>query len=313
MLTTRYGRSRSPRSSSSIASSRSCSSRAAAGGREDEHLHLVELVHAEHAARVLAGGARLAAEVRRVAGVPQRQRVRVEDLLHVHRGEPDLGGAGEVELVALDLVDVRPRRSAGSRCRTSPPRARAPAAAPARIPSRRAGRARSGRARARGARRRRCDRRSARPRPSPRVPCRSSRTPARGRGGRARGSRTRAARRRARTTTASSSVKPSGVASSGGFGIRSRSSLRRRLRRGELLLERLQLDLHLLELGELLRRRLALQLPLRAQLLDARLHREHGAVGLEQLVEELAPRPCARGVAEGRPGRCGRRAGRSRA
>ena len=66
------------------------------------------------------------------------------------------------------------------------------------------------------------------------------------------------------------------------------------LRRGELLLERLELDLHLLELGELLRRRLALQLPLRAQLLDPRLHREHRAIGGRAARRRARPRPCAR-------------------
>ena len=39
---------------------------------EAEHLHLVELVHAEDPARVLAGGARLAAEARREPGIPNR-------------------------------------------------------------------------------------------------------------------------------------------------------------------------------------------------------------------------------------------------
>src|SRR5581483_3796911 len=70
-------------------------------GREDEHLHLVELVHAEHPARVHARRARLAPEVRRVARVAQRDRVELEDLAHVHRGETDLRRARQVELVAL--------------------------------------------------------------------------------------------------------------------------------------------------------------------------------------------------------------------
>ena len=198
-------------SSSSIASSRSCSSRAAAGGREDEHLDLVELVHAEHAARVLAGGARLAAEVRRVAGVPQRQRVRVEDLAHVHRREPDLGRAGEVELVALDLVDVHlvGRQEAGAVHRLLAHEHRRQHGHEALL--RRAGRARSGRARARAARRRRCGSRSASRRPSPRAPCRSSRTPARGRDGRVTGKSNAGGSPTRAISTASSSVKPSGV------------------------------------------------------------------------------------------------------
>ena len=62
--------------------------------------------------------------------------------------------------------------------------------------------------------------------------------------------------------------------------------------RRQLLFQRLQLCFDCLELGQLLRRRLPLQLPLRAQLLDARLDFADGEVGLEQLVEELA-RPFA--------------------
>ena len=54
---------------------------------EGEHLDLVELVHAEHAAHVLAVGARLAPEARRVARVPERQRALVDDLAHMQSGE----------------------------------------------------------------------------------------------------------------------------------------------------------------------------------------------------------------------------------
>ena len=61
-----------------------------------------------------------------------------------------------------------------------------------------------------------------------------------------------------------------------------------RLGLAELLLQALQLALEPLELGELLGRRLALDLPPGPQLLDPRLHLEDCAVGGEQLVEELA-------------------------
>ena len=87
-------------------SSRSCSSRERLGIDEAEHLDLVELVHAEDAARVLAGGARLAAEAGREAGVAARQRLAVEDLPCVQRGQRDLGGPGEVEVVIGQLVDL---------------------------------------------------------------------------------------------------------------------------------------------------------------------------------------------------------------
>ena len=72
MLTTRYGISSPWRISSSIASSRSCSAARLARLDEREHLDLVELVHAEDAARVLARGARLAPEAGREAGVAAR-------------------------------------------------------------------------------------------------------------------------------------------------------------------------------------------------------------------------------------------------
>ena len=61
---------------------------------------------AEHAASVLAGCARLAAKARRVGGVVERQRVRLQDLVHVEAGERNLGCSSQVEPVALDLVDV---------------------------------------------------------------------------------------------------------------------------------------------------------------------------------------------------------------
>ena len=61
----------------------------------------------------------------------------------------------------------------------------------------------------------------------------------------------------------------------------------RRLGGRQALLERLQLGLHLLELRELLGRRLSLELPFRPQLLHVRLDLEHGAVGGHQLVERV--------------------------
>ena len=54
----------------------------------------------------LPGRARLPAEAGRVPGVAVGERGRVELLVHVVRGERDLRGSGEVELVALDPVDV---------------------------------------------------------------------------------------------------------------------------------------------------------------------------------------------------------------
>ncbi len=73
--------------------------------REHELLHLVELVHAEHPARVLAGGAGLGAKARREADVAKRQRVRFEHLVAVQAAQRDLGRPCEVEILALELVE----------------------------------------------------------------------------------------------------------------------------------------------------------------------------------------------------------------
>ncbi len=71
-----------------------------------EHLDLGELVDPEDAAGVLAVRPGLAAVAGRVAGVAQRQLVRVDDLVHVVRGERYLGGADEVLVVLVQVVDV---------------------------------------------------------------------------------------------------------------------------------------------------------------------------------------------------------------
>ena len=76
------------------------------GPAEAEHLDLVEPVHADDAAGVLAVGAGLAAEAGRPAGVAPRAGGEVEHLLGVHAGQRHLGGADEVEVVALDPVDL---------------------------------------------------------------------------------------------------------------------------------------------------------------------------------------------------------------
>ena len=76
------------------------------GRDEAEHLHLVELVHAEDPARVFPGRAGLAAEAGREAGVAQRQPLGLEDLLGVQRRERDLGGADEEQLVLRQRVDL---------------------------------------------------------------------------------------------------------------------------------------------------------------------------------------------------------------
>src|SRR5436190_6763329 len=77
------------------------------GVRVAEHLDLVELVHAEQAAGVLAVGAGFAPEVRRHARVAERERVGGEDLVAVERGERDFAGADEEQLAAVDFVYLR--------------------------------------------------------------------------------------------------------------------------------------------------------------------------------------------------------------
>ena len=51
-----------------------------------EHLHLVELVDAEHPARIAPGRARLPAEVRGEGRIAERELVRFKDLAHVQAG-----------------------------------------------------------------------------------------------------------------------------------------------------------------------------------------------------------------------------------
>ena len=80
------------------------------GPREDELLDLVELVDAEHPARVLARSAGLAAKARREADVADREVVRVDDLVTVEATERDLGRAREEEILAVELVDIGIRR-----------------------------------------------------------------------------------------------------------------------------------------------------------------------------------------------------------
>jgi hypothetical protein len=261
----------------------------AAGGverGEHEHLDLVELMDTEHAARVLAGSSRFAAEVRRVADIAEWQQCLVDDLACVHGGQADLRGAGEKELVALDPVDVdlvgreEPRpvhRFLADEHRRQNDREAPLHEAVERVTVERdlelrevadaVGEARSG------------DLRRAlhvdppvRLREIEMVLC-----------GEVEGGRlpdaphldrvvVREAVRRVhggRVRDAGEQLPPAC------------------LRGAERLLERLELGLHALELLQLLGRRLALQLPPCSQILDARLHVEHCTVGREQLVERL--------------------------
>jgi hypothetical protein len=70
-------------------SSRSCSSREVSGSTNEN-----------------IGGAGLATEARREAGIAARQRLAGEDLAGVQRRQGDLGGAGQVEVVGGQVVDL---------------------------------------------------------------------------------------------------------------------------------------------------------------------------------------------------------------
>ena len=74
--------------------------------RVDEHLDLVEPVHPPDALGVLAVRAGLLAEARAEGGVAQGQRRGVEDLVGVVGRHRHLRRADEVEVLALDPVDV---------------------------------------------------------------------------------------------------------------------------------------------------------------------------------------------------------------
>ena len=92
------------------------------GIAEDEHLHLVELVHPDDASGVLAVGASLAAEARGPAGIAQREGTRREDLIAVQASQGDLGRAHEVHVVRLDPIDVLRRLAKKSRALHRPGR-----------------------------------------------------------------------------------------------------------------------------------------------------------------------------------------------
>ena len=91
--TTRYGSPSPPKISSSIARMRSCSSFDCVGLAEREHLDLVELVHAEDAARVLAVRSGFTPEAGGVPGVAQREAIGGEHFAAVQRRQRDLARA----------------------------------------------------------------------------------------------------------------------------------------------------------------------------------------------------------------------------
>src|SRR6478735_817697 len=71
----------------------------------DEHLHLVELVHADDAAGVLAVRTGLAAVAGALPGVADRAAREVQDFVRVVAGQGHLGGAHQVQVVLREAVD----------------------------------------------------------------------------------------------------------------------------------------------------------------------------------------------------------------
>src|SRR5215217_6272442 len=81
-------------------------------GDRDE-LHLGELMLADHAARVLAGSARLGTKARGAGGEPQRELGLVDDLVAHQIGQRHLGGGDEPKslyYLAHTIVDAAANR-----------------------------------------------------------------------------------------------------------------------------------------------------------------------------------------------------------
>ena len=72
----------------------------------DEALDLVELVHANDAAGVLAVAAGLAPEARRPPRVAPRSVRKIEDLAGVVAGQGHLRRADQIEIVGLEVIDL---------------------------------------------------------------------------------------------------------------------------------------------------------------------------------------------------------------
>ena len=187
----------------------------------DEHLDLVELVHAEHAPGVLARGARLAPEAGGHRHVSRGKLVGLQALVHVDARHRDLGGSRQVQVVALKAVEVHLVGRQETRTVHGPLAREHRRQYRKKTPAERGNRARSGRARVRSAPRCRTGRRTATRTAARRVPCPPSRTACAS----SRWSRgvkpNLGGSPQVRSTTASSSAMPSAAVGSGRFGIRS--------------------------------------------------------------------------------------------
>ena len=76
------------------------------GQREREHLHLVELVHAEDAAGVFSIGPRLDPKAGREAGIADRQVSGIEELVAVHGGERHLRRPCEEQVLLVHRIHL---------------------------------------------------------------------------------------------------------------------------------------------------------------------------------------------------------------
>ena len=174
----------------------------------------------------------------------------------MQRRQRDLGRAHQIQVIPFYRIDASPRPSGRSLCRTSPPRGRAPGwkhGHETLLPEPVEREADRARARAAPTSPDPVDEARARDR-APHAPCRSSRTPAPGRRDRcaAKSNEGGSPTRRELHCVLLGRARPARIRS-GGLGTRSSSSSRRRFGLGELLLEPLELGLHLLQLLELLR------------------------------------------------------------
>ena len=90
---------------------RSCSSLALLRRGDGDEFDLGELVLADHAAGVFAGGARFGAEARRAGGEPHRQLGFVDDGFADEIGQRNFGGGNEPEMTKLLTQFFNPHQS----------------------------------------------------------------------------------------------------------------------------------------------------------------------------------------------------------
>ena len=76
------------------------------GSCVDKHFQLVELVHADDAAGVFSAGSGFAAVAGGPAGITQWAVGEVNDFVGVVAGERDLTGAGQIQIICGEVIDL---------------------------------------------------------------------------------------------------------------------------------------------------------------------------------------------------------------